>query len=102
MNMKPLQNPELEAYYQSLFAMFGTEGWKNMIVDVELMRAENDKARGLTADTLLFRQGELSQMDWLVTLQSRVEHAYASILDEQEGEAEAPTGGVATVVSEGS
>jgi hypothetical protein len=100
MNMKPLKDEALEAYYQSLFEMFGTEGWKNLVVDVEMMRAENDKARGLTVDTLLFRQGELYQMDWLVTLQARVEQAYSSLIEEQEGESEAPTGGVAKVVSE--
>ena len=99
MNMKPLKDPELEAYYQSLFAMFGTEGYKNLIEDVELMRDTNDRARGLTPDTLVFRQGELSQMDWLVTLQSRVEQAYASMIEAQEGEADAPTGGVAKVVA---
>jgi hypothetical protein len=99
MNLKPLKDTGLEAYYQSLFATFGTEGWRNLMEDIQVMRDVNDRVRGLVGDAVPFRQGQLDQMDWLYTLQARVEQAYASLIEEQEGDSEAPTGGVAKVVA---
>jgi hypothetical protein len=99
MNLKPLKDADLEAYYQALFAMYGTPGWKALMEDVSVMREDLDTARGLDAETLRYRQGELEQIDWLYTHQARSEAAYASIVDEQEGESEAPTGGTAKVIA---
>jgi len=100
MSTKVLKNEALEQYYSALFAMYGSAGWRMLMEDVEHMRKSHDTARGIsTAEQLHFRQGELSIMDWLANHQATAEQAYASLIAEQEGEAEvAPTGGVAKVV----
>lgn len=101
MTTKVLQDQELETYYQALFDMYGTTGWKMLMEDVGRMHQVHDSVSSLTTqDQLMFRKGELAQMEWLASHQSTAETAYAAMIAEQEGEDEvAPTGGKATVVS---
>lgn len=100
MNLKPLNDPALEQYYQALFAMYGTPGWKELLEDVKVMKDRYNQIRTLTADDLRFRQGQLDILDWMGSHQSITETAYATLVEEQEGEAETPTGGVAKIVSD--
>lgn len=99
---KVLNDAKLQRYYDSLFEMHGTEGWREMMADIEYMETEQNRLDKVkTAEEMHFRQGELNQIRWLKTHKDRTEAAYAHMLDEQEGEgsADAPTGGVAKVVA---
>ena len=99
MSMKRLNDQALEDYFQALFEMYGTPGWKALMEDAERMLHLHNATDDITTiEQLWFRKGELAQMSWLATHQARTEHAYADLVEEQDGEAEAPTGGVATVV----
>ena len=90
----------LQDYYESLFAMYGTRGWKALMEDVLHMHQANDRASGLkTNEELWFRHGELSMMQWLLNHQHAVEASFAAMVAEREGtEEEAPTGGTAKLV----
>ncbi len=100
MTTKALKDQALEEYYQALFQLHGMPGWRMLMEDVARMHQVHDSVSSLaTQDQLMFRKGELSQMEWLLAHQSTIETAYASMIAEQEGEDEiAPTGGKATVL----
>ena len=94
-----LKDKDLQDYYDALFAMYGTPGWRKLMEDVERMRQVHDTVRSVAnGDQLLFRHGELAQMDWLYSHQERSEAAYALAIEDEGGEAEPSTGGVAKVI----
>jgi len=75
---------ELEAVQEQLAEMIGLN---NSVAGIE------------TLEQLWFRKGELAQMLWLQTHQATHEAAYNELLAQQDGgEAEATTGGVARVI----
>lgn len=100
MNMKPLNDPELEEYFQALFGMYGTPGWTKLMEDMGRLQDIYDRvSNGVDSETeLYFRKGQLEVVGQLLTHQARNEAAYASAIENQEGEADEPTGGVAKVV----
>ena len=100
MSTAVLKDRELEEYYQALFAMHGSEGWQKMMEDFEYMKETHTSLAGIdTADQLWFRKGQLDIIALVLARADTCERAYAARLAEQEGgDAEAPTGGRATVV----
>ena len=100
MSQQVLKDAALRAYYEAMFEMFATPGWRFLVEDVSAMHAANDTTAGLkTAEELHYRQGELAQMRWLMKLSESVEYAHNALLAEQEGGPEAPvSGGTAKVV----
>lgn len=72
-------NLELDLYYANRFAMFASTGWKDFIDDIETMRLATDSLSGVTADTLKFKQGELSIMQWLQQLEQITKDAHAGL-----------------------
>lgn len=102
-NHAVLKDRALQEYYEALFMMFASPGWKKLVEDVSHMVEANDRTGGLeTAEQLWFRKGELSQMQWLLGLRERSEFTYNAILADQENVPEmAATGGKATVVAPG-
>lgn len=70
-------NKELAAYYEARFDMFASQGWRDLMEDVQAMRDANDTVSGLEDIRKLgVRQGEVSIMDWLLSLQQVSESAY--------------------------
>ena len=95
-----LKDKELQEYYEALFEMYGSAGWRELMKDAEYMLRRHDTPRDLvTIEQLHFRRGELEQMDWLATHQQRTEAAYALALEEDGESADnVETGGVAKIV----
>lgn len=60
---------DLEKYYQNRFILFTSDGWKDLITDVQNMREATNHLNGATVENLRFKQGELSVMDWLLSLE---------------------------------
>lgn len=102
MSTQSLKDKDLQEYYEALFEMYGTPGWQKLMEDNDFMLRRHDTPRDVaTIEQLHFRKGELAQMDWLGSHQSRTEQAYALALeDEGVDAADVQTGGVARVVSE--
>jgi len=100
MSTKVLKDEALETYYQGLFEMYGMPGWRFLQEDYGRMRETHNSLAGLETEAQLwYRKGQLDMIEHLLSHQASVEHAYAALIAEQEGEAEvAPTGGVAKVV----
>lgn len=97
---KTLEDPELQKYYESQFAMFGVSGWKALQEDLERAIAAHNTVGGLnTSEELWFRKGQLDQMLWLQNYQRMMEQAFAELLSEREGAGEQKvTGGKAEVL----
>ncbi len=78
---------QLQKYYEDRFSMMATEGWKDLIVDVKAMLESTDKVSIIKSnDDLWFRKGEISIMNWLLTLQEQSETAYKDLTQQTEGD----------------
>lgn len=76
--------PELQKYYEDRFAMMATQGWKDFIADVQEMRNATNNLSGIEdLRKLGIRQGEVSMMDWLLSIQKVSEEAYAELTNEE-------------------
>ena len=70
---------ELQRYYEDRQAMMGSQAWLDLIEDVKAMRAATNTLSGVTADNLRFKQGEISIMDWLLSLSDMTNAVYEEL-----------------------
>lgn len=74
-------SPELEKYYTDRFDMMSTEGWKDLIEDIDKIIASINNISTIdTEKDLQFKKGELSILTWLKNLKEISERAYEEIL----------------------
>ena len=99
MSTARLKDEALEEYYSALFQMYGGTGWKKLQEDFTRMAETHNSLTGIdTVEQLYFRRGQFDIIAHVLSHQAAVEAAYASLLAEQEGgDEETPTGGVAKV-----
>jgi hypothetical protein len=72
--------PELQKYYEDRFSMMGSDGWKDLVEDVDSMIASlNNIAVISDEQSLQFKKGELSILTWLKTLRQVSERAYEEL-----------------------
>lgn len=70
-------NQEEQQYYDSLFTLFGTDGWKHVVAQLEANKAAVSSVRDIPdAKTLHFRQGQLDVIEVLLNLPSITEQSY--------------------------
>ena len=75
--------PELQKYYESRFDMMSTDGWKDLIDDIETMAASINNITTVNDEKdLQFKKGELSILTWLKTLKQVSEQAYEELQNE--------------------
>ena len=79
-------NQELETYFDNYFAMFRSEGWKQLISDLR-GNVENINSVELTEDAnnLYFRKGQLAILGTLFNLETQIDSSQQQAL---EGESE--------------
>lgn len=76
-------SPELQKYYENRFSMMGSDGWKDLVEDIDTMIASLNNISVIDGEKdLKFKQGELSILNWLKTLQEVSKRAYEE-LDEK-------------------
>lgn len=73
---------ELDNYYQHRFLMFLSEGWQDLIKDVQQMQESTNQLKGVEVENLRFKQGELSMMDWLLGLEEISKKAYEELQED--------------------
>ena len=72
--------PELEKYYTDRFDMMSTEGWKDLIEDIDKMiEPLNNISTIADEKSLQFRKGELSILIWLKNLKQVSERAFEDL-----------------------
>lgn len=100
MTMVALKDRKLGEYFEAVFEMYSTEGWKKILEDMgRLHEIYNDLRTCGSPEELHFRQGQLNVIGQILSHRERAEHAYKSALEEQLGTSvELTTGGVAKVI----
>ncbi len=78
-------NRELQDYYEERFSMMASQGWKDLIEDIELMLNSTDTVSGVdTEQQLWYRKGEISIMTWLKNLRESSTEVYEQLQKEEE------------------
>ena len=69
--------PELQKYYEDRFSMMATEGWKDLVEDIDnMIYALNNISVIESESQLQYKKGELSILTWLKNLKQISERAY--------------------------
>jgi hypothetical protein len=71
--------PELARYYEDRLDMMSSKAWADLMEDVSAMLKATDTLSGATVDNLRFKQGEVSMMQWLLSLKEVSENAYEDL-----------------------
>ena len=78
-------NRQLQDYYENRFAMMATQGWQDLLEDIDLMLSSTDTIRGVdTEQQLWFRKGEVSIMTWLKNLRESSTEVYEQLQKEED------------------
>jgi len=73
-------NPELQRYYEERFSMMSTQGWVDLMEDVDKMiEPLNNISTIADEKSLQFRKGELSILIWLKNLKQVSERAFEDL-----------------------
>ena len=73
-------NPELQKYYESRFSMMATDGWRDLVEDIDnMVNALNNISVVQDEKDLQFKKGELSILTWLKNLREVSERAYEEL-----------------------
>jgi hypothetical protein len=71
---------ELQKYYEDRFSMMATQGWKDLIEDIDnMVNALNNISVVQDEKDLMFKKGELSILTWLKTLREVSERAFEEL-----------------------
>jgi hypothetical protein len=72
--------PELQAYYEARFTMMATQGWRDLLEDIDnMIEPLNNISTIEDEKSLQFRKGELSILTWLKNLKQVSERAYEDL-----------------------
>ena len=73
-------NPELQKYYEERFSMMSTQGWIELMEDVDKMiEPLNNISTIADEKSLQFRKGEYSILIWLKNLKQVSETAFEDL-----------------------
>lgn len=75
--------PELQKFYESAFSMMATEGWQDLMEDVQKIADSYDKLSSVTeTHSLDFRRGQLDILNWLLGLRTAYGETYNELAQE--------------------
>ena len=73
-------SPELQRYYESRFDTMATDGWKDLMDDIDnMINSLNNISTIPDEKSLQFKKGELSILTWLKTLKQVSTQAYEEL-----------------------
>ena len=73
-------NQELQRYYEERFSTMATEGWRDLMEDIDKMiEPLNNISTIADEKSLQFRKGELSILIWLKNLKQVSERAFEDL-----------------------
>jgi hypothetical protein len=76
---KPM-TPELQKYYEDRFSTMATQGWLDLMEDVDnMINSLNNISTIPDEKSLQFKKGELSILIWLKTLRDVSKQAYEEL-----------------------
>lgn len=72
--------PELQKYYENRFSMMASQGWTDLIEDIdEMVNSLNNISAIEDEKSLQFKKGELSILLWLKNLRQVSSDAYEEL-----------------------
>jgi len=75
---------ELQDYYEERFSMCSSKGWKQLIEDIDNMKKAVDTLQGVeTIESLHFKKGELSIINWILSLEQSSREVYEQLEQEK-------------------
>ena len=75
---------ELKRYYDNRMAMVGTEAWHDLMEDVQGMMDANNNVMAIPDEkTLHFKRGEISMMNWLLSLKEMSRIGYEQLKEDE-------------------
>lgn len=78
-----INNKETNDYYDAMFDMFSTKGWKEFIADVEFALDAIDNLESITDERHLFNaQGQIKTLKYILGFQSALEQSYEDLQNE--------------------
>jgi len=81
--------PELETYYNNYFDIFNTEGWKQLLTDLNQNVAQINSVEQTTDnENLHFRKGQLAILATLFNLETQINNAEKEAKEEPQEELE--------------
>jgi hypothetical protein len=84
-NRNQQMTPELQKYYEERFSMMATQGWGDLIEDIDNMINALNNIHAISDEKdLQFKKGELSILMWLKTLRQVSEKAYEDLQNEKD------------------
>lgn len=76
---------ELQDFYENAFSMMSTQGWKDLMEDIERVKNSYDKLSAVTeTHPLDFRRGQLDILEWLYGLKGLYEKAWEELQIQEE------------------
>jgi hypothetical protein len=71
---------ELQKYYEERFSMMGSQGWRDLLEDVDnMLTSLNNISVVQDEKDLMFKKGEASILIWLKNLKEVSERAYEEL-----------------------
>jgi hypothetical protein len=78
-------NRELQLYYENRFSMMATQGWVDLLEDLEIMIEATNTLSGIdTEQQLHFKKGEMSILNWIKNLRDASAEVYEQLQEEKE------------------
>lgn len=75
---------ELQDYYENRFTMMATQGWVDLIEDLDIMIKATDTLSGIDSEQqLYFKKGEMSILNWLRNLRDASAEVYEQLQQEE-------------------
>jgi hypothetical protein len=77
-------NKELQTYYENRFTMMATQGWIDLLEDLEIMIEATNTLAGIdTEQQLHFKKGEMSILNWIKNLRDASAEVYDQLQQEE-------------------
>jgi hypothetical protein len=79
---------ELQDYYENRFSMMATQGWQDLLEDLDIMIKATDTLAGIDSEQqLYFKKGEMSILNWLKNLRDASAEVYDQLQAEEDEDA---------------
>jgi hypothetical protein len=73
---------EIQKYYEGQFSMMATQGWADLMEDLQKFRTSiNELSTVVDEQSLFFRKGQLDVLDLVLSRKQACEKAYEEIQD---------------------
>ena len=80
---------KLQEHYERMFSMFASDGWKDLMEDVEKVYLANNNIMGIQSEQELhFKKGQLDVLQWFRSMKESYSQSYEQLMNDSSGEAQ--------------